>query len=122
MFLYYLDLCSEQETHLSIISHAHWHVFGTLISFLTLPSFFLAINNPMLTHYFFSSELSPEYINFSLFPIHTVFQATILNYCSTHLIILSSIAPLQSTIHMAATLTFLKCNHKMLCSCIKPSR
>lgn len=100
----------------------HWHVFGTLIPFLTLPSFFLAIYNPILTHYFFFCELSPEYINFSLFPIHTLLQATILNYCSPHLIILYSIVPLQSTIHMAATLTFLKCNHNNVMLCIKPPR
>lgn len=68
----------------------------------------------------FPCELSPEYIYILLLfsPFTTLFQATILNYCSPHSIIIYSIVPLQSTIHMAATLTFLKCNHNNVMFCI----
>lgn len=85
MFLYYLDLFSEQKKkkknilinylfHISpcLSLKFHWHIFGTLIPFLTLPCSFPPIVNLSLPLPFvsFFSELFPECLNFSLFLIH----------------------------------------------------
>ena len=92
-------------------------MLGTLILFFTLSSPFPAISNPLLAlislHQFYCLNYLLNISTSLHFQFTTLFQATILDYRNIYLTILlnSTIAPLQSIIRMAATLTFIKCNH-----------